>query len=200
MAGRSPAWALAIAALGLGAGALVAPIAASTGVSIDVGSIAISEQLAPGGAYHLPAFGVRNPGDDPTAYRVVVSYVDGQLAQRPPEAWFTFTPTSLSLDGGASAPVRTLLEVPPDAEPGEYAALVGPQIVPTGGGAQVGAGAAARVTFTVTDAGGIGGWLRWIGRFLAENPWVPALALLGLALVGLRFVRRRVAISVSRRP
>lgn len=190
-----------LAALGLAVAGLAAagPLAASTGVSIDVGSIAVSQQLDPGGSYQLPSFGVRNPGDEPTSYRLVVSYVDGQEALRPPESWFAFEPATLTLEGGASAAVRTRLTIPPDAEPGAYGALIGPQIVPTGGGAQVGAGAAARLTFTVADRGGLEGWLRWLGRFLAENPWVAAVAALALLLLVLRYLRRRISITVTRR-
>jgi hypothetical protein len=190
-----------LAALGLVVACLATagPLAASTGVSIDVGSIAVSEELAPGGSYHLPSFGVRNPGDEPTSYRLVVSYIDGQEAMRPPEAWFTFEPATLVLEGGASAPVRTRLTIPPDAEPGAYAALIGPQITPTGGGAQVGAGAAARLSFTVADEGGLRGWLRWLGRFLAENPWIVALAALVALLVAVRWLRRRISVQVVRR-
>lgn len=191
----------ALASVGLALAGLAAagPLAASTGVSIDVGSIAVSQQLEPGGSYHLPAFGVRNPGDEPTSYQLAVSYVDAQSTLRPPDAWFRFEPATLSLQGGASAPVRTTLEIPPDAEPGDYAALIGPQITPTGGGAQVGVGAAARLTFTVADGGGLQGWLRWLGRFLVENPWVVAVAGLLALLLVLRFLRSRVSISVSRR-
>ena len=174
-------------------------VAASTGVSIDVGSIAVSEELVPGGEYRLPTFGVRNPGTEPTTYRLVVTYVDGQLAAAPPEAWFAFEPGELTLGPEEARAVVSRVVVPPDAEPGEYAALIGPQIVQAGTGAQVGAAAAVRLTFTVGESSGIDAWLRMLGRFLAENPW--PLALVGLAVLYLvsRYLRRRFTFRVARR-
>ena len=175
------------------------PAAASTGVSIDVGSIAISEQLSPGGQYRLPTFGVRNPGTDPTDYTLVVSFVDGQTTLRPEDDWFTFDPATLTLEGGASRPVSTTLEIPTDAEPGTYEALIGPQIVGQGGGAQVGAGAAARLTFTVQPSSPLDAWLRQIWRFLSDNPWVWIAAVVLVLVAIVAIVRRRFQFNVSRR-
>jgi hypothetical protein len=174
-------------------------VAASTGVSIDVGSIAVSETLAPGGEYRIPAFGVRNPGTETTSYRLVVTYVDGQEAASPPEAWFSFDPGELSLAPDASRPVVTTVVVPPDAAPGRYEALIGPQIVSEGSGAQVGAAAAVKLSFTVGDSGGIDAWLRMLGRFLAENPWLLAIAGLVVLYLVMRYLRHRFTFRVARR-
>jgi hypothetical protein len=191
---------LRLALLAVGASLLSwVPAAASTGVSIDVGSIAISEDLAPGGEYKLPTFGVRNPGTEATSYVLVVSYVDDQAALRPPEAWFSFTPATLTLPAGEFHAINTSLEIPTDAEPGDYAALIGPQVVGVGGGAQVGAGTAARLSFTVQPANALDAWLRWLGRFLAEHPWVWIAALVLLVILVVVIVRRRFHFSVSRR-
>lgn len=172
---------------------------ASTGVSIDVGSIAVSETLVPGEEYKLPSFGVRNPGTEPTAYRLVVTSIDGQTAAAPAESWFTFEPGDMTVGPGESRAVQTRLVVPPDAEPGAYAALIGPQIVSQGSGAQVGAAAAAKLTFTVGESDGLSAWLRAIARFLAENPWILAVAGLLLVYVGVRFLKRRFTLQVARR-
>lgn len=177
----------------------VVPAAATTGVSIDVSRIEVTEQLAPGGEYTLPTFGVRNPGTEPTSYAIVVTYIDGQETRQPPAAWFTFSPGSLTLQGGQSRPVTTSLEVPPDAAPGEYSALIGPQIAAEGSGAQVGAGAAARLTFTVSECEGFDCWLRWIGRWIGEHLYVLLIPLALAALIGLRIVRRRFAFTIQRR-
>ena len=64
----------------------VAPAIASTGASIDVGSIDVKEELLPGGEYKLPTFGVRNPGTEPTNYQLVVAYMDDQNLRQPPAA------------------------------------------------------------------------------------------------------------------
>lgn len=179
---------------------LVRPALATTGVSIDVSRIDVTEQLAPGGAYDLPKFGVRNPGTDATSYTMVVTYVDGQDAHQPPATWFSFSPPSLTLADGESQPVSTSLEVPPDAAAGEYAALIGPQIAAEGSGAQVGAGAAARLTFTVSECQGLDCWLRWIGRWIGEHLYVLLIPLALAALIGMRVMRRRFAFSIQRRP
>jgi hypothetical protein len=185
----------------LGAALLgAAPAAvASTGVSIDVSRIAVEEDLAPGGEYRLPTFGVRNPGTESTTYRLAVSYLDGQAEAAPPESWFSFQPGDLTLGPEQSRPVVTTVTVPPDAAPGAYAALIGPQIVASGEGAQVGAAAAVRLTFTVTESDGFAAWLRMLGRFIAENPWVLALAGLLILLVVVRYLRRRFEFQVARK-
>jgi hypothetical protein len=199
MSRRRRALPLLPAALVLLALLAAGPAGASTGVSIDVGRIAVSEVLAPGGEYRLPAFGVRNPGTEATSYRITVSYLDGQEGTRPPAEWFTFTPAELTLEPGQSRPVQTRLVVPPDADEGPYAALIGPQIVTVGGGAQVGAAAAARLTFTVGPCEGLECWLRWFGRFLEENPWLLVLPAAGVAAGATWLFRQRFSISISRR-
>ena len=188
--------------LGLGAALLVsaAPVFAGKAVSIDVGTIAVRELLVPGGEYRLPTFGVRNPGTESTAYVISVSYVDGQAKLRPPASWFTFTPESFSLEVGATRPVEARLTIPTDAEPGDYEALIGPQIVSDGTGASVGAGAAARLSFTVEPSSALDAFLRQVFRFLQENPWVLIVAGLAVLLLILWFLRRRFSFSISRRP
>jgi hypothetical protein len=175
------------------------PALASKAVSIDVGRIDVTDPLAPGGAYKLPAFGVRNPGTETTTYRVVVSYIDGQASGQPSQAWFTFSPAELTLGPGESRPVTATITLPTDAEPGQYAALIGPEIVAEGTGAQVGAGAAAHLTFTVAESSGLDAFLRWLGRFLGENPWVIVVVALGVLALVAWFLRRRFSFSVSRR-
>jgi hypothetical protein len=192
--------AAAILALGAALLASAAPVAATRAVSIDVGTIAVREQLSPGGEYRLPPFGVRNPGTETTSYAITVSYVDGQRPLRPPKEWFMFDAETMTLDPGQSRAVVTTLEIPVGAEPGEYAALIGPQIVTDGTGPQVGAGAAARLTFTVQPASDLDALLRWLWRFLAENSWVWIAALVLVALVVIAILRRRFSITVARRP
>lgn len=178
----------------------VGSVTASTGVSIDVSRIYVSEELAPGGQYDLPRFGVRNPGTEPTNYTIVVSYVDGQDAHQPPTGWFSFSPATMTLEGGQSRPVTTSLEVPPDAEAGTYQALIGPQMATEGSGPQIGAGAAARLEFTVAECDGLECWLRWLFRWIGEHLYVLLVPLAISAFIGLRVVRRRFAFSVQRRP
>jgi hypothetical protein len=176
-----------------------APAFASQAVSIDVGRIDVSDALAPGGQYKLPAFGVRNPGTESTTYRIVVSYVDGQEAGQPSQAWFSFSPAELTVGPGESRPVTASISLPPNADPGPYEALIGPEIVSTGIGAQVGAGAAAHLTFTVAQSSAFDGFMRWIGRTIGQNPWLLAVVGLAVIVVVLWSLRRRFSFTVSRR-
>jgi hypothetical protein len=176
-----------------------APALASQSVSIDVGRIDVTDALAPGGEYKLPSFGVRNPGSESTTYRIVVTYIDGQDEARPVPAWFSFDPDELTLGPGESRPVQARITLPADAEPGNYAALIGPEIAGTGTGAQVGAAAAAHLTFTVAPSSWLDGVLRQLGRFFALNPWALTIPLLLAALIALAVVRRRFSFSVNRR-
>lgn len=185
--------------LGIALGSVV-PVMATTGVSIDVSRINVTEELAPGDAYQLPTFGARNPGTDPTSYTIAVSYIDDQEAHQPPVEWFTFSPESFTLEAGQSRAVSTSLEVPPDAQAGQYSALIGPQIAAEGSGAQVGAGAAARLSFTVAECQGLECWLRWIARWIGEHLYVLLIPLALLAFVAVRILRRKFAFSVQRRP
>lgn len=186
-------------ALGAALLASAAPAAGGIAVSIDVGSIAVREQLVPGGEYRLPTFGVRNPGTEPTSYVLSVSYVDGQEGLRPAAEWFSFDPATLTLGAGEARAIATTLDIPTDAEPGEYAALIGPQIATDGSGPQVGAGAAARLSFTVQPSSALDAWLRWLWRFLLENTWVWIAALLVVVAVIAWFVRKRFRFTVQRK-
>lgn len=186
----------------LAAGALIgAPAAgADRGVSIDVGRIDVEQDLERGGGYRLPTIGVSNPGDERTDYRLQVSYVEGQTTLQPDRDWFRFSPARLTLVPGQTRPVRVRLIVPTDAEPGRYEALVGARIAMAGAGTQVGAGAAARLSFEVAPSGFLHAWwLRLKRAFEDASPWsylVPALVLLGVAVWQ---ARRRLTVTVARR-
>lgn len=174
--------------------------AADRGVALDLGRLDVTQALTPGGGYELPPLGVRNPGDERTSYRIVVSYVEG-LAGRPiPPAWITLEPRRLTLAPGAARKVHAQLDLPSGADPGDYEGLLAAQIVNEGSGAQVGAGAAAKVTFTVESSTLLGAWWHELTTFAsAHAPWTwLAPALLGLALAG-GLLRRRFSFTVERR-
>jgi hypothetical protein len=177
---------------------LAPPIAAaSKGVAIDVGRIAIDQKLTPGGSYRLPVIGVRNPGTERTTYRMGANAIEG--AEAPPEDWFDFSPETFTLNPGETKPVQVRLTLPANAEPNDYLALVGAQIAP-GNGAQVGAAAAARTTFTVEPANLLqAGWLQLKRLFGDNQPWtwlVPALLTFAFATA---VARKRFSFTVARR-
>ena len=187
-----------VVAIALAAGLLVPAAGADRGVSVDLGRIDIDQKLEAGGSYTLPTMGVRNPGTEMTSYRMGAQAIRG--SRSPDEEWFEFQPRELRLKPGESRQVRTRLRLPTGAEPGDYEALLGAQIVSDGGGVQVGAAAAARLTFTVEPSSQLAAW--WLSAktsFTDALPWsalLPAVAALGLGLVS---VRKRFAFRVERR-
>ncbi|HVM15961.1 MAG TPA: hypothetical protein VM290_00065 [Gaiellaceae bacterium] len=183
--------ALVVAASGAGA---------SRGVAVDVGRIDVEQKLTPGGSYSLPMIGVRNPGTERSSYVLAASPVEDPERKAPPAEWFEFEPSEVTLGAGETERVRVRLTLPRDAEPGDYITLDGAQLVNEGGGAQVGAAAAARTTFTVEPASLLQAWWLWLKRILGDlMPWsavVPAV-LAGGAL--LWFGARRFEFRVARK-
>jgi hypothetical protein len=173
---------------------------ANRGVALDLGRLDVAQTLTPGGGYALPPIGVRNPGDVVTSYKLVVSHVQGQAGKPVPAAWFRFEPNEVTLKPGQTKKVQARLGVPTGANPGDYEALVAAQIVTEGKGAQVGAAAAARVTFAVESSTWLGAqWYR-VRTFLSgHEPWTWLIpALLATALLAVQ-LRTRFAFRVERR-
>lgn len=185
-----------------GSTALVTTGAASAdrGVALDLGKLEISQTLTPGGGYRLPPVGVRNPGDEVTTYRMVVSSVQDQAGIPVPEDWLDFEPGQVTLEPGETEKVQTRLSLPTGADPGDYEGLLAAQIVTEGDGAQVGAAAAAKVTFEVESATLLGAWWHKLSTWFSANaPWtwlVPAL--LASAFVLWQF-RRNFAFRLEKR-
>src|SRR5262249_6905913 len=144
--------------------------------------------------------GVRNPGDEVTSYRIVVSHVEGQDGKPIPAAWVHTKPEELTLKPGQTEKVQARLDLPSGADPGDYEGLLAAQIVTKGQGAQVGAAAAAKLTFTVEASTWLGAqWYR-IRTFLSSHePWTWLIpALIATTLLGWQ-LRRRFAFQVVRK-
>jgi hypothetical protein len=183
--------------------AVVTDVRADVGVAIDIGRIAVDQKLSKGGSYQLPSIGVRNPGSETATYRMGVSYLQDQAEREPPSGWFTFSPATFELEPGATVPVQITLEIPTDAEPDDYAALIQAQIAPSGEGAQVGAAAASQLTFTVEPSTILEAWLLR-GRRLMEawSPWSYLLPIAAISTVAAGWLRHRYhfGFRVERRP
>lgn len=183
--------------------ATVAVARADVGVAIDIGRIAIDQTLSKGGSYQLPSIGVRNPGSETATYRMGVSYIQDQAEREPPSDWFTFTPATFTLEPGAAMPVRIALEIPTDAEPDDYAALIQAQIAPSGEGAQVGAAAASQLTFTVEPSTILEAWLVRGRRQMEDwSPWSYLVPIAAASTVAAGWLRHRYhfGFRVERRP
>jgi hypothetical protein len=173
---------------------------ADRGVALDLGRLDVAQVLTPGGGYRLPPVGVRNPGDEVTSYRIVVSHVQGQKGRPIPEQWLRFEPSELTVKPGQTEKVQARLSLPTGADPGYYEGLLAAQIVTTGKGAEVGAAAAAKVTFSVESATLLGAWwYRVRTAFSNHQPWAWLIpALLATALLATQ-VRSRFSFRVERR-
>jgi hypothetical protein len=174
--------------------------AADRGVALDLGRLDVAPKLTPGGGYRLPPLGVRNPGDEVTSYRIVVSHVEGQQGKPIPDDWVRVKPAELTLKPGRTQKVQARLNLPTGADPGDYEGLLAAQIVTKGEGAQVGAAAAAKLTFSVEAATLLGAWWYRIRTFLSgHEPWTWLIpSILATALLGLQ-LRRRFSFQVVRR-
>jgi hypothetical protein len=174
---------------------------ADRGVALDLGKVEIAQALTPGGSYHLPPVGIRNPGDEVTSYRMVVSSIAGQDGAPLPADWIAFSPRTLTLRPGQTKSVETRLSLPTGADAHDYEGLLAAQIVTDGPGAQVGAAAATKLTFEVDSATLLGAWWHRLSTWFSDNgPWtwiVPAL--LASLLVAGQF-RRNFAFRLERRP
>ena len=174
--------------------------AADRGVALDLGRLDIAQALTPGGGYQLPPIGVRNPGDEMTSYRVVVSSVHGQSGKPIPGTWIRVEPRELTLMPGKTRKVLARLSLPTGADPGDYEGLLAAQIVTHGEGAQVGAAAAAKVTFSVEASTLLGAWWYRIRTSFSDlAPWswlVPSIV--AMALLSLQ-LRSRFSFKVERR-
>jgi hypothetical protein len=173
---------------------------ADRGVALDLGRLDIAQTLTPGGGYRLPPIGVRNPGDEVTGYKLVVSHVQGQEGKPIPEDWVRFEPTELTLKPGKTEKVQARLSLPTGADPGDYEGLLAAQIVTKGSGAQVGAAAAAKLTFSVESSTLLGAWWYRIRTFLSgHQPWTWLIpAILAAALLATQ-LRRRFSVQIARR-
>lgn len=169
---------------------MTGPVLASSGVSVDLGRIQITEELLPGGSYSLPPIGVRNPGTERTSYVMVASAVGDGSAQLAEADWFRYEPPTLTLEPGETRRVNVRLVLPVDSPPGDYTVLVGAQIATADAGASVGAAAAARTTFTIRAAGTAEATLTQLGQWFEDLlPWsviVPGLVVLTMTVWLLR--------------
>ena len=190
-------------ALLIGLAALFASASAASadrGVALDLGKLEIEQALTPGGGYRLPPVGVRNPGDEVTTYRMVVGSAQGQAGAPVPEGWLHFAPGEVTLKPGKTRKVSVRLSVPTGADPGDYETLLAARIVSDGGGARVGAAAAAKVTFEVESATLLGAWWHELSTWLTETaPWTWIVPALLVALGTASQLRRRFAFHVERR-
>ena len=167
---------------------LILPLAVSAGVGVGVnlGKIEIDEPLKPGGIYNFPSIGVLNTGDEPGEYELAVTYHQDQPELRPPQEWFSFSPSSFHLEPGASQSVAVKLSLPMKVKPGDYFAyLEAHPIIKAGPGTTIGVAAATKTYFTVIPANiwqAI--YYKTTSFFTIYAPWTyVVLAIIGAAII-----------------
>jgi hypothetical protein len=171
---------------------------ADQGVSIDLGSIALNEKLAPGGSYRLPTLTVRNVGDEPGEYEVVIIHLNDADDEDAPAQWFDLQPKRFFLEPNQAQKVELRIGLPAGADPGRYGALVEAHAVSDAEGVRISAAAASRVTFEVKPSTLWQAWLLQLRRSFADHsPWSYALPACLLALVLAYLWRRYVRLGVK---
>lgn len=175
-------------------------VMADAGVAIDLGAIDITQKLSRGGTYQLPTMGVRNPGTERSDYQMAVGYFQDQRERQPAGAWFTFAPASFSLAPGETQAVRVELNIPTGARPDDYRALLEARLGAPGEGASIGAGAGARVSFTVKPSNLVQAWQLKAQTWMSDNgPWSYLAPLLGAFALAAWMLMRRFEFRVARR-
>jgi hypothetical protein len=185
----------------IGAALLGSPSTASAdrGVMINLGAIDIDDRLSPGGRYHLPTLVVTNIGDATENYAVTVQYMGDDARKHPPADWFRIEPAEFDLTAGESRAVRVSIELPRNAGPDEYLAMIEAQLV-GGDGISVSGAAASRVSFEVRPSSQLAAlWLQVKRGFGDYSPWTTVVPAGALLLVLLYMARRRLSIRIERR-
>ncbi len=144
----------------IGAAAVTAFVVAATipslafadaGVGIDPGEIVGLPPIEVETAT-VVAVTVRNPGSESAAYRMLAQPLSGEPELAIDPTWFSFTPATFDIGGGAAQEVQVAFTVPEGTGAGDYLALITAQLVlgePESPGAQVGAAVATKFYFTV---------------------------------------------------
>ena len=155
---------------------------AKVGVGMGAGEIRLTEKVKPGGIYTLPSLRIFNTGDETTLYGMGIAYHQEHLELRPLKEWFTYTPTTFTLEPGESQNVSTMMVIPVKTEPGDYFAFIESGPVPDDKpGTSVGVAVGARLFFTVAPANIFQAAIYRTSTFFSTySPW----SWIGLGILG----------------
>jgi hypothetical protein len=150
---------------------------AGEGSPLDVRRIRVVDGLSPGESYRLPALAIRNHRASRTTYRLVVTADSPRAERRSPRRWLRFVPAAVVIDARRSRAVGAEIELPPDAQPGVYALVLG---------VRPGERDVARLTFRVEPAERMPAWRRQGAAFGA---WVLPAFVGAILVLLLRRIR-----------
>jgi hypothetical protein len=169
-----------------------------------MGTIAVEQPLASGGVYELPVIGVINTGDQPATYSMKPIPTTGQKELVPEASWFSFTPESVQLEPGKSAPIQTRLSLPLKTPPGDYYVILmaSPSQTATSSGANIAVAAGTKLRFTATQTNilfAIYYRIRDLMNLYSPWSWI-ILGVVVVLAIGIPLARRyRVSFGVERR-
>jgi len=171
---------------------------ARVGVGVAKGKIIVNDPLLPGGIYEIPDLPVVNTGDEPSNYKVRITYLSSQPELRPGKEWFSFEPKSLYLEPGRSQNVKVVMVLPVKVEIGDYFCyieaypIIGKEA--SGTGAIVTIAAASKFYFTVKPANVFQAIHHRIKTFFAlYSPWSWIVLVITIAALILTFFKRHFA-------
>lgn len=181
------------------------PAFAKLGVGVGSSKIQVDNSIMPGVIYVLPALTVFNTGDEPSDYKVNVSYHESQKELMPDKSWFIFSPQNFHIEPGQSQVVDIKLNVPIRAKPGNYFAYLEgqPLVTNTEGNTQVGIAAAAKLYFTIVPAGPLQAlYFKLVSFWYVYEPW-PKVAFIILILAGIGFIIKhyfKIEVNIKKPP
>ena len=126
---------------------------AKVGVGMGAGEIRVDEPVKLGGIYELPSVRIFNTGDEITTYGMGVAFHQDYHQLRPAKEWFSFSPSTFTINPSESQEVSITMIVPLKGEPGDYFAFIESGPVPTNApGTSVGVAVATKLFFTLVPA------------------------------------------------
>jgi len=158
-------------------------LAKKIGVGVSLGKIVVDELLLPGGIYRLPQISVINTGDQTNDYTLGVTYHYQQKELEPPAKWFVFSPKIFRLKAGEAKVVKIKLDLPVNAQPGDYFAYLEAYPLAKGKkGVTIGVAAATKLYFTIKPSNIFSAiWWKLVSFFKTNAPY----SYIGLGVVGL---------------
>lgn len=173
---------------------------AKVGVGMGAGEIRVDEPVKLGGIYELPSVRIFNTGDEVTTYGMGIAFHQDHHELRPAKEWFSFSPSTFTINPGESQEVLITMIVPLKGEPGDYFAFIESGPVPTNApGTSVGVAVATKLYFTLVPANifqAIG--FRVSSFFETYSPWswggLGLIVLVVLFMVVRRFLSFNIAV------
>lgn len=98
----------------------VSPSPAATTLTVGPTLISANQPLTPGKSYTLPPYTITNGADQEITVQVSAFNYRDQERSLPPDSWFEFFPASLKVPAGESREVYVRVNLPGQAQPGNY--------------------------------------------------------------------------------